>query len=152
VSLTFDDSQIRAGLERFLQAQLQGIEEGLAQASPVVTDAMQTSPAHGDQSGASHASYRAYVIGGTHDGSSEAASGYAAAQSALAGFTGHTGQPLRQDSGVVLSEGERGVILTSFTDYQDKLEQSDKAVIGPALQQYHDFFTKSAADGARSKT
>lgn len=148
--LTFDDSQIKAGLERFLAAQLAGIEQGLEQAASVAQSAMQTSPAHGDQSGATHASYTAYVIGGTHDGSAEAAAGYAAAAGALSGFTGHAGNPVKEDSGVTLQPDERGVILTSFTDYQDKLEQSEKAVLTPTLAQYHEFFTRSAADGAKN--
>lgn len=148
--LTYDDSALYTRLDAFLKAQIAGLEDGLADAARVAEEIMQTSPAHGDQSGATHASYRAFVIGGQHDGSAEAASGYAAAEAKLTGFTGHAGRALRQDSGIRLSESERGILYTSYTDYQDKLEQSDKAVLGPTLQQTAQLATQLAAEGAKA--
>lgn len=149
--ITIDDSGLYRGLDAMFARILTGIEGGLADAATVAEDMMQNSPAHGDQSGASHASYRAFLIGGTHDGASAAASGYAAAAAKLQGFTGHEGRALSQDSGVRLGPDERGVMLTSYTDYQDKLEASDKAVLGPTLQQTALLMTQFAAEGSRQE-
>jgi hypothetical protein len=133
---TVDDSGLLAGLVRMQQAQEAAILDGLQDGADAGQAEMQATRAHGDQSSATRASYTAYVIGGGRNGAAEAAAGYAAAQAALAGFTGHEGKALSQDSEVVLGPNERGILYTSFTDYQDKLEQengAEKAVIGPVV-------------------
>lgn len=135
--LLIDDTGLFAGLTGLLQHIDQGADVGLSAGAAVMQDDMQATTAHGDQSGATRASYTAYVIGPDQDGSAEASAGYSAAAAALTGFTGHEGKPLREDSGITLGEGERGIILTAFTDYQDKLEidnAGEKATIGPTLQ------------------
>ncbi|HNP73853.1 MAG TPA: hypothetical protein PKK15_22245, partial [Kouleothrix sp.] len=79
-------------------------------------------------------------------------SGYAAAAQALAGYAGHGGQPLQQESGVHLADGERGMLLTSFTDYQDALETEHagaKAVLGPTLQAEAQTITATVAGAIR---
>ncbi len=136
--LSVDDTGLLTGLDRLLQAIDQATDDGLADGADLMQADLQATRAHGDQSGATRASYRAYPIGPGHDGSAESTSGYAAAADDLSGFTGHGGQALRQDSGVVLGADQKGIILTSFTDYQDKLETEnagDKATLGPTLQQ-----------------
>lgn len=131
-----DDSGLLAGLARLERASSAAILSGLQDGADAGQAEMQATRAHGDQSSATRASYTAYVIGGGRTGASEAAAGYAAAQAALAGFQGHAGKALSQNSGVVLGPNERGILYTSFTDYQDKLETenaAEKAVIGPTV-------------------
>lgn len=149
-----DLTSINAGLARMLDIIDQAIEAGLDQAAPVVQAAMADTNAHGDMSGATRASYRAIPIGAGRDGSGPAAAGYAAAAAALTGYTGHAGRPLRQDSGVRLGPHERGMLLTSFTDYQDELETENagqKAVLGPTLHQYALEITRTIAGVSREK-
>lgn len=131
-----DDSGLLAGLARLREAQEQAILAGLQEGADAGQSEMQSTRAHGDQSSATRASYRAYVIGGGRTGAAEAASGYAAAQAELTGFSGHEGKALSQSSGVVLGRGELGILYTSFTDYQKALETEnagEKAVIGPVV-------------------
>lgn len=144
--VTIDDSGLLAGLDALLLHIPAQAEKGLATVAAETQDAMQATTAHGDITGATRASYRAFVIGGTHTGAAEAASGFAAAQAAIAAHANPLGgQALSQDSGVVLTPDERGVILTSFTNYQDDLEKSDKAVLTPTLQEYMLAFTQAVA-------
>lgn len=131
-----DDSGLLAGLVRLRQAQETAILSGLQDGADAGQAEMQSTRAHGDQSSATRASYTAYVIGGGRTGAAEAAAGYAVAQAALAGFSGHEGKALSQASGVVLRAGEFGILYTSFTDYQKALETenaAEKAVIGPVV-------------------
>lgn len=131
-----DDSGLLSGLVRMRQAQETAILSGLQDGADAGQAEMQATRAHGDQSSATRSSYTAYVIGGGKNGATEAAEGYAAAQAALAGFTGHEGKALSQDSGVVLGPNEFGILYTSFTDYQKALETEnagEKAVIGPVV-------------------
>lgn len=131
--LRIDDSELLAGLDRLMIAIPTRAEAGLQESADIMQDAMQDTSAHGDVTGATRASYRAFVIGGAHTGASESASGLAAA---LANNPAHA---LSQDSGVALGADQRGILLTSYTDYQEKLETEnagEKAVIGPTLQQF----------------
>ncbi len=135
--LLIDDSELLAGLTGLLAHVDRGTDAGLAIGAAGMEADMKATQAHGDQSGATRDSYTAYVVGPNRDGSAEAAEGYSAAAAALTGFTGHAGKALKEDSGVVLGEGEKGIILTAFTDYQDRLEidnAGEKAVLGPTLQ------------------
>lgn len=133
----FDDRELYAGLGRLLPHIDAQAEAGLATIAPVVQSSMQGTTAHGDITGATRASYRAIVIGGSHTGQAEAESGLEAAIAAIAvSPVDHGGRPAMQDSGVTLGPDDRGLLLTSFTDYQDDLEQSAKAVLGPTLQEY----------------
>lgn len=152
--LDIDDSTMLEGLTRLLSRAREAVSEGLHVAAPRVEGDLQATDAHGDQSGATRASYTAYVIGPNDTGSAEAANGYAAAVGALEGFTGHSGKPLSEDSGIELQEGEHGILLTSFTDYQDKLETSnagERATLGPILTHSANEITSTVAAASRRK-
>ncbi len=150
--IVVNDKSLVAGLDKMLARIFEGCEDGLADGADVAQDVMQNTDAHGDQSGATRQSYRAFVIGGSHTGAAESASGYAAAVAALSGFTGHSGQPQSDDSGVVLTADERGMLLTAFTNYQHHLEVvrgGQNATIGPTLQATAQQITRLAADGVK---
>ena len=157
IRVTLDITNILRGFRRYVELQYIGTEIGLADLAETAQQDMQETNAHGDITGATRDSYRAFVIGGDHTGASEAASGYSAAQAAIAahaakGFLGHGGQALIQDSGVTLTSQQRGVMYTSYTDYQIKLEtenSAQKAVIGPEVQQTAQLAAKLVADGIR---
>jgi hypothetical protein len=150
VSVSIDDTALYAGLDRMLDRIFAGVERGLARGAAVPEDMMRTDPAHGDVTGAAHDSSTVYLIGGTHTGARESAEGYAIAQLRHRNAIGsYGGGPLSQDSGVTLGPDERGLIYTRFVDYADELEQSDKAVIGPTLQQTASLMTQFAADGSK---
>ncbi len=148
--IRIDDTGLLKGLDALLLHIPAQAEKGLARQASVAEAEMQGTSAHGDITGATRASYRAFVIGGSHTGASEATSGYAAAQAAIgSSIVSHGGAALSQDSGVSLSPDERGVLLTSYTDYQDALEVDNagqKAVLGPTLQQNALAFTQAVAD------
>lgn len=149
--LTIDDARLLADLDALLETIAGAAEQGLSDGAARMQEDLQATTAHGDVSGATRASYRAFVVGGRFDGSAEAASGYAAAAEKLADAA-HGGQPLRQDSGIVLADDERGILLTSYTDYQDALETElggEKAALGPTLLQDADLVTQLVA--ARSR-
>lgn len=143
---TFDDTALLSGLDRLLQHIPAQAEKGMADVATQAQTAMQDTTAHGDITGATRASYRAILIGGSHTGAAEAESGLEAAIAAIAASpTDHGGRPASQDSGVVLTDEQRAVILTSFTDYQDDLEKSHKAVLTPTLQEFMLRFTQAVA-------
>ncbi len=144
--LAIDDKALYAGLDKMLAQVFAGVEAGLADGATVIEADLQATTAHGDVTGATRASYRAFVIGGTHDGSAEASSGYQAAQSA------NPRGALKQDSGVVLGSDERGLLLTAYTNYQEFLETKyagAHAALGPSLQAHAQTVTKLAAEGSR---
>lgn len=144
---TFDDSDLLAKLDALPPHIDMQAESGLETVAAEAEQAMHATTAHGDITGATRSSYRAIVIGGSHTGQAEAESGLEAAIQAIANApVDHGGRPAMQDSGIVLGPDERGVILTSFTDYQDDLEKSDKAVLGPTLQDYMFAFTQAVAE------
>jgi hypothetical protein len=153
-TITIDNSGLIAGLDRMIERIFSGVEDGLQFGAAVAEEALQTTIAHGDMSGATRSSYRAFIIGGAFTGSAESASGYSDASQALANFTGHEGKPLSQDSGVQLTPNQRGVLLTSYTDYQTALETErggQRATLGPTLQATADQMTEFAADGTKHR-
>lgn len=148
--ITINDTDLFARLDELVERHIPAqAEKGLQKQAAIAQSEMKATSAHGDITGATRDSYRAFVIGGSHTGASESASGYAAAQAAIAGaVVSHGGAALSQDSGVHLGPDERGVILTSYTDYQDKLETDNagaKAVLTPTLQANALAFTQAAA-------
>jgi hypothetical protein len=148
--IQINDKGLYTGVDAMLRTLLGGVEDGLQSGARVPEGMMQSSPAHGDQTGATHASYDVALIGGTHTGASEAAEAYSEAQQAIArAIVSHGGKALSEDSGIVLGPTERGLIYRSFTDYQHELEQSPKAVIGPTLQQTARLMTEFAANGSK---
>jgi hypothetical protein len=157
ISVKLDITKLLAGFDRYCQLQYIGTEVGLDDVAEIAQNDMKETVAHGDVTGATRASYRAFVIGGEHTGASEASSGYAAAAQELAthrkhGLSGHGGQALSQDSGITLTPEQRGVIYTSYTDYQVKLETENsakKAVLGPEVTQTMDLAIKLVADAIK---
>jgi hypothetical protein len=147
--ITIDDTGLLRGIDELLRHIPAQAEKGLARQAGVAEAEMQSTNAHGDITGATRASYRAFVIGGAHTGAAEAASGLDAAIAAIASaVTDHGGRPASMDSGIRLGTEERGVLLTSYTDYQDALEIDNagaKAVLGPTLQANAQAFTQAIA-------
>ena len=119
-----------------------GIVESLAAEAGRITDTMRETKAHGDQTGATRHSYVAFAVGAGRDGSAEMASSVAAVQEF---------NPAHVGTGAVEVAGV-GVVITSATDYQDKLETengAEKAVLAPTLQQESPALTAAAARGSR---
>lgn len=135
--------ELIAGLDRMRNAALDGARDGMKGPAAGVTFDMRDSPAHGDQTGASHANYAAYVVGRGETGA------LAVAASITAVETLNPGHVAR---GHVSIETELGVVITSFTDYQDKLETENagaKAVLTPTVAQSGARFTRAAANGSK---
>lgn len=153
-----DISEALLGIDSLLRIIYQGAENGLANAAAYNQSLLESTIRHGDITGATRASYRVFLIGGSHTGSSEASSGYADAQAAIAahaarGFLGHGGQALSQDSGVSLTVQQRGLLYTSYTDYQDKLETENgaqKATLLPTLLETMEKNTEDASNGIKA--
>ena len=131
------------GLDRIKRVSLQGHLDGLKGAAAGVTLDMRQSPAHGDVTGASHANYTAYAVGLGETGSQYVARGVAAVEALNPGHSATApvsiGAPL-------------GAIVTSFTDYQDKLETENagqKAVLTPTMQASGTRFTQAAAAASK---
>lgn len=147
-----DDKGLYTGLDRLLATIDEATDTGLERGADHLEAVAQATTAYVGMSGATRESTTAYVIGPGKDGSTEAAEGLAAAQAALAGFSGHQGQPLSQDSGVVLGSDQKGIILTSFTSYVDILERedvADKAFLGPTLASEDTTVTQIVAEASR---
>lgn len=135
--------ELIAGLEKMRKAALEGAKQGLKGAAGSLKTEMRTSPVHGDVTGASHANYTAYVVGGGETGSSEIAESISAVESL---------NPGHSDTSTVSIQGELGVVITSFTDYQIYLETENagaRAVIGPATAASGSRFTQAAASGMK---
>lgn len=147
--ITIDDSGLLAGLVRLQTLIPQGAERGLADAAVVDTDIMQTSPAHGDQSGAAHASSIATPIGGTHNAQADLDRAYAIAQEKLSAFAGHTGQA-EHITAPILPADQRGIFYARPINYGADLEATGRAVVGPTLRETAEFNTRSAAEGIKA--
>lgn len=147
--IMIDDSALLAGLVRLLTLIPQGVERGLADAAIVDTDIMQTSPAHGDQSGAAHASSIATPIGGTHNAQADLDRAYTIAQEKLSAFAGHTGEPAHI-AAPTLPADQRGILYARPIDYAADLEQSGRAVVAPTLRETAEFNTRLAAEGIKA--
>lgn len=155
---TTDISEVLAGIDTFLELVYKGAENGLANAAAYNQSLLESTIRHGDITGATRASYRVFLIGGSHTGSAESSSGYADAQAAITaylarGFLGHGGNALSQDSGLSLTPQQRGLLYTSYTDYQDKLETENgaqKATLLPTLIETMFNNTEDAANGIKA--
>ena len=148
--ITIDHTQVLEELERLInQAIPRQVEAGMREGAELMQAAMQETTAHGDQTGATRASYRAAIDA---DWPAAASSGYAAAQAAIAAADaagrGHGGQALLEDSGVTQEEGHRLILLSAMTDYIDRLvidNAGEKDAITPALQGYASLTTQLIA-------
>ena len=135
-SFHLDTTDLERGLTALLARIDAGSDAGLDEAASLIQSTDEETDAYRGQSGATRGSTLAARLGPDYAG--KAASAYSVAQTLLAGFTGHTGKPYSEDSGLVLANGEKGVMLTNFTDYAENLETDnagEKAHIGPTIRQ-----------------
>lgn len=132
------------GLQKAMDAHERGLLSGLRGAAAGVTLDMRSDPAHGDQTGASHANYQARAVGKSEDGGSLLSVARAAASALNPTEVGAVSS--------VSIDGIAGVIMDSQLNYSPDLEQENagqKAVIGPTLRASGTRFTRAAAAGAR---
>ena len=130
------------GLDRLKRVSLQGHLDGLKGAAAGVTLDMRQSPAHGDVTGASHANYAAYAVGLGETGTTEFNRAVRAVETLNPGHSARSSVAVK---GI-------GVVITSATDYQDKLETENagqKAVLTPTVQASGTRFTQAAASGSK---
>jgi len=136
-------TELIAGLKRAVNVALDGARDGLKGAAAGVTLDMRQTRAHGDVTSATRANYTAYVVGRGADGSTELGRAVASVQ---------TLNPGHVATGSITINGELGVIITSATDYQEKLEVENagaKAVLGPTTAASGTRFTRAAASGSK---
>lgn len=129
-------------LDRFRDLALDGAAAGLDQETPRITESMQQTTAHGDQTGATRASYSARRVGRGETGASAHAAGVAAVEELNPGHA----------ASASVSVAGMGVIIDSATDYQEQLETEstgDKAVLGPTIGAEAANLTAAAAAGSR---
>lgn len=127
-------------LEQYRQATLRAALDGLKGAAAGITLEMRDTTAHGDVTGATRANYTAYAVGLGESGGTQVGRAVAAVEHF------NPGHVARSSTGI---PGDVGVIITSFTDYQEKLETEGagaKAVIGPTLQANTQRLTQAAAN------
>ncbi len=156
--LKTDITKVLASIPQIVALHYQGVENGLADAAAYDQTLLESTIRHGDITGATRSSYRVFLIGGSHNGSSEASSGYSDATAAIAayearGFLGHGGKALSQDSGITLTLQQRGLLYTAYTDYQHKLEtenSAQKATLLPTLLETMQFNVESAVNGIKA--
>lgn len=134
------------GLTRFRTVALRGAFKGLGKMAIIYSNTMESDPAHGNVTGATHANYAAIpvaaILGET--GASTVQRQVAVVE-ALNPGTSDT-EPL------TLPDTTLAVILSSATDYQYKLETENagqKAVLGPTIAGAGDDFTRAAAEGSK---
>lgn len=122
-----DIESLIANLTKLRDVALDGAKRGLEGSAAGITLDMRNDPAHGDQTGATHANYTAYAVGRGADGSAELSHAVAAVGALNPGHIATASVDI---------SAELGVILTSATDYQYKLETEnagEKAVLGPTI-------------------
>lgn len=142
---------LEEGLHKLMALIEEVTQAGIDQAAPFVEQAMRDTVAHGDVTGATRASYRAMTA---TNAAQAAASGYAAAQALLAAGASHGGKALSAPSGITQDADTRVMVLTSFTDYQHRLEIDDageKAVLRPTLEAYSTDITRTIAGVSRER-
>jgi hypothetical protein len=139
-----DLSSLLRGLEQLRQLGPQGALEGLQTKAALDTEAMRQTNAHGDQTGATRASYFAAAVG---LGETSAAQVAASRASVEALNPGHVGTGAAEVEGI-------GIIYSSGTNYQDDLETenaAEKAVLAPTLQAEYLADTAAAARGSKQR-
>lgn len=150
MSITTDISQALAALNALPTRVLRGAEQGLSTIAPAIEEAMHTDPAHGDQSGAAHASYVVAGVGGNQDAQGELDFAMNVAADRLDGFQGHAGKPARVGA-PRLGEFERGLVSASPVDYAQKLAAEDRSPVEPIMQQFSGAMRDAAARGIRDE-
>ncbi len=102
------------GLQRMKNRALDGAAAGLDTIAPTLTDELRASAPHGNDTGATAASYNVRRVGRGETGAGAFQKGQAAVESL---------NPGRSASAPVTIDGELGVIIDSGTNYQKHLEQ-----------------------------
>lgn len=146
--ITTDMTSALAKLDTLPARILAGAQAGLNGIAPAVEEAMQTDPAHGDQSGAAHASYVVAGVGGTQDTQGELDFAMAVAEDRLADFTGHSGKAARVEA-PVLGEFQRGLVGASPVDYAQPLASEGRSPVEPIMRQFAPAMDAAAAAGIR---
>lgn len=152
-TLTTDATGLIAGVAALLRAIEQGADDGLDAGAALMEQTDAQTDAYVGMSGATRRSTFATRIGPNKGSDAEADRAYSEAADVLVGFTGHSGRPFIGDSGIILADGERGIILSNGTDYADKLEVESaglKAHIGPTVQATADQVTALVAAGIKA--
>lgn len=142
---TSTKAAVRA-LRAILPRALKGAEHALARAADDVEAALHATTAHGDVTGATRAGYTAGVVGPTLDTLSPGLSRGRAEVAAR--------NPGHDQVSAIGATGEAVVvILTSPTDYQEKLSFDNagaKDALGPTLERHAGALAQAAASGIRS--
>lgn len=136
-------TELIAGLNQSQNVALDGALAGLKGAAAGVTLDMRDSPAHGDQTGASHANYSARAVGRGENGAQLLGVARAAASALNPGHVGPGSE--------VAIDGV-GIILDDQMDYSPDREQAragEKAVLTPAVRASGQRFTQAAASGMK---
>lgn len=131
------------GLRRTRERSLDGARDALRDEAAAIAREMRASPAHGDQTGATHANYAAYVVGRGETGADALAEAVAAVEAL---------NPGRSATAAVTIGGALGVVITSATDYQQHLEigrGGEKAVLTPTTAASGARLTRAAAAGSK---
>lgn len=134
MSITINDKGLEQGLDKLLRTIDQSHDAGLGAGAALLEAVDKSTTAYLGMSGATRASSFAAPLDERYSAKAQAA--YSEAASLLAGFQGHSGKPLLEDSGVSLGVGEKGIILTTPTDYAADLEierAGEKAHLGPTM-------------------
>jgi hypothetical protein len=142
VAMSTDISDLLARLDAYEAYALAQAQRGAAAVAGEAEQAMQSTLAHGDVTGATRAGYRAYVVGPGQSGASELAGAVAAVEALNPGHSATSSGRLA---------GDVGVVMTCPTDYQADLEKQQaglKAVLGPTLDAFRDELTARAARGS----
>jgi hypothetical protein len=141
--MTTDLTEIYACLDAYEAFVIAQALRGLDAVTTEAEESMRSTLAHGDQTGATRAGYRAYAVGPGRTGSAELLGAVAAVDALNPGHAAVSHGSMGAHS--------LGVIFTCPTDYQQKLETERaglKAVLGPTLDAFRDELTARAAKGA----
>lgn len=143
MSFTLNTDGLVRGIDRVHDRTLQGFRTGFKEASRLATLEMRGTTRHGDQTGATRASYVAFVVGQFDSGRREAQSSYAEVESRNPGRAGRSSITIIEPLAIVFMSG---------TDYQRELETQGSgrsAVIGPVVQRYASIAMRLGAEGAK---
>lgn len=139
-----DLRSVSAALAKLVTLVQQGAVEGLEPETGGIQNQLENTSAHGDETGATRASYSVYVVSPANDGSAEVAAGAAAAEAKNPG------------SGVIETAGEIGqnvlMVATGFTDYLTYIEQrAGEDNVSGTMPAQGARLTQAAARGIRRK-
>lgn len=143
ITIQNDFAKLLAGLDAMKDKAMDGALAGLKDAADDATGRMRATEAHGDKTGATRANYRAFAVGHGETGSDALGQSIAVVNEKNPGHVATASVDL---------EAAIGVIYTSVTNYQRKLETEAagaRAVIGPTVQATASDMTRAAAAGSK---